>query len=84
MEDLQSGLFETHWADIIVGRASLYDHLPALLRKIAPAVSCDDFLRYWFEKDSLLNRHLLSQIDEIRLSGRKCLRTKSIAARSTF
>ena len=51
------------------GRATLRDRLAPALADVAPHVSCDQLIRYWFEGDAHLDEALLLQLAEVRASG---------------
>jgi putative hydrolase of the HAD superfamily len=66
---LQALFFQRHWDDIVHGRAALRERLAPVLLEIAPHVSCDQMIRYWFEGDAHLDEALLAQLAEVRASG---------------
>ncbi|MFN3815691.1 HAD family hydrolase [Brevundimonas sp.] len=66
---LQTVFFQRHWDDIIHGRAPLRDRLTDALGEIAPRVSCDRMINYWFEGDAHLDQGLLAQLAAVRASG---------------
>lgn len=66
---LQERFFKPCWDDIVHGRAALRDRLAPALAEIAPHVSCDQLIRYWFEGDAHLDEALLVQLAEVRASG---------------
>ena len=66
---LQSRFFQVHWEDIIHGRAGLRERLSVVLAEIAPQVSCEQFIRYWFEGDAELDARLLAQLAAVRATG---------------
>lgn len=66
---LQSAFFEPHWPDIILGRAALRDRLTPVLAEIAPGLSPDALIRYWFARDAHLDQNLLAQLQQIRAGG---------------
>lgn len=66
---LQSAFFAPHWPDIILGRAGLRDRLTSVLAEIAPDLSADRLVRYWFENDAHLDQDLLAQLAPIRAGG---------------
>lgn len=68
---LQSAFFAPHWPDIILGRAGLRDRLTSVLAEIAPDLSADRLVRYWFENDAHLDQDLLAQLAPIRAGGVK-------------
>lgn len=66
---LQSAFFEPHWQDVILGRARLRDRLAPVLAEIAPGLSVDRLIRYWFENDAHLDHDLLTQLAAVRAGG---------------
>jgi putative hydrolase of the HAD superfamily len=66
---LQKNFFAPHWLDVVTGRAGLRETLTPVLARIAPAVSCDALLEYWFNRDAQLNDVLLQEIAALRRSG---------------
>ncbi|ADL00408.1 HAD family hydrolase [Brevundimonas subvibrioides] len=66
---LQSRFFQVHWADVIHGRAGLRERLAGVLAEIAPHVSCETLIRYWFHGDAELDANLLTQIATVRATG---------------
>ena len=66
---LQAAFFEQHWDDVVHGRAELKERLSPVLRKIAPNVSCDELIRYWFENDAHVNKALAGELASIREDG---------------
>lgn len=66
---LQSAFFTPHWPDVILGRAGLRERLGPVLAEIAPGVSADALIRYWFASDAHLDHGLLAQLAPIRTSG---------------
>ena len=68
---LQSAFFAPHWPDIILGRAGLRERLAPVLAEIAPGLSADRLIRYWFANDAHLDQGLLAQLAPIRAGGVK-------------
>ncbi|TBD87783.1 HAD family hydrolase [Rhizobium ruizarguesonis] len=66
---LQQEFFQTHWRDIIIGREALEPRLADVLAKIAPHLSAETLIDYWFENDSRLDRNLLEELAALRQSG---------------
>jgi len=66
---LQSRFFHLHWDDIVHGRAALRERLAISLAEIAPQVSCEQLIRYWFKCDSELDTGLLAQLEALRATG---------------
>ena len=68
---LQEAFFAPHFGDIVHGRAALRDRLTPVLTEIAPHLSAETLIAYWFEQDAHLDRGLLAQIDALRAAGLK-------------
>lgn len=66
---LQTAFFESHWDDVIHGRASLRERLAPVLRDISPHVTCDELIDYWFTNDATSNDILLAELASIRAGG---------------
>jgi hypothetical protein len=59
---LQNKFFKPHWEEIVTGRANLDECLRALLVSIAPAITPEQLLAYWFQKDAELDQRVFSVI----------------------
>lgn len=68
-ELLQRRFFARYWADIVTGRAELRETLVPVLAEIAPAVSSEALLEYWFARDARLEGALLQDIAVLRRDG---------------
>ena len=68
---LQAAFFEPHFNDVVHGRAALREPLGPVLREIAPHLTCDQLIEYWFAGDSNLNLDLLQQLGRARRRGLK-------------
>lgn len=68
-ERLQADFFKPHFDDVVNGRARLRDRLAGVLSEIAPHLTCDDLIAYWFEQDAHIDVDLLRQLDEVRVRG---------------
>jgi putative hydrolase of the HAD superfamily len=68
---LQEAFFAPHFGDIVHGRAGLRERLSPVLAEIAPHLSAETLIAYWFEKDAHLDVDLLAQIDALRAIGLK-------------
>jgi len=66
---LQSAFFAPHWDDIIHGRASLRVRLAPVLAEIAPGLSCEKLVAYWFAQDAHVQPSLLDDVARLRASG---------------
>ncbi len=70
-EELQKEFFKPFWGKIVIGQGGLREHLQPVLQRIAPKISYDEFVTYWFENDALLNTGLLEELRQKRISGTK-------------
>jgi putative hydrolase of the HAD superfamily len=68
-DDLQREFFDVHWEDVVLGRVMLAEPLPSVLAKIAPHVTPNQLIAYWFERDSHLNYELIYELAAIRSTG---------------
>lgn len=68
---LDAEFFKPHFNDVVRGRAALRERLAPVLRKIAPDLTCDCLIEYWFTHDANINRDLLKQLDRARRRGLK-------------
>ena len=66
---LQEGFFRRHFHDIILGRADLFERLEPALAEIAPQVTAQALVDYWFYKDSRLDEVLLQDLAQLRAGG---------------
>ena len=66
---LRSAFFSKHWDDVVHGRASLRERLAPVLREVAPAVTCDALIDYWFSRDAHVNEALLAELSSLRRDG---------------
>jgi putative hydrolase of the HAD superfamily len=69
VERLHARFFRPHFADIVHGRARLRDRLTPVLLEIAPDLTCDVLIQYWFEHDACLDQDLLAQLAAARERG---------------
>jgi putative hydrolase of the HAD superfamily len=68
-ERLQREFFAAHWDDILIGRADLRTRLDPVLHEIAPHVTSDKLIRYWFEQDARVNADIVREIALLRQKG---------------
>ncbi|MEQ9518575.1 MAG: HAD-IA family hydrolase [Parvibaculum sp.] len=59
---LQEAFFLPHWGDIVSGRASIEERLTPVLAEIAPHLSAENLLTYWFEADGHIDHALLDRL----------------------
>ncbi len=65
-EDLQRGFFQVHFVDVVHGRAPLRARLSLALAEIAPHLSAEQLVAYWFAKDAELDWALLDDLADLR------------------
>lgn len=68
-ELLQDVFFKRYWDLIVTGRTALREQLAAILSNIAPALTADEVLSYWFRQDARLNQELVNDLAMIRAAG---------------
>ncbi|NIJ42453.1 putative hydrolase of the HAD superfamily [Parvibaculum indicum] len=66
---LRDIFFAPHWTDIVTGRKPLLDTLHTCLPALAPSLTAQAFIDYWFEKDSRIDRAVLAACDALRGRG---------------
>jgi putative hydrolase of the HAD superfamily len=66
---LQEIFFKQHWDEVVHGRATLRERLSPVLAEIAPSVTCDSLIDYWFANDAHLDHRLLGELEELRSIG---------------
>jgi putative hydrolase of the HAD superfamily len=68
-ETLQTMFFAPYWHDVVRGRIGIAEALAPVLVDVAPHLSVETLLAYWFERDSKLDRVLLSELSTLRANG---------------
>ncbi len=68
-EKLADGFFRPHWTDIVLGRRDLHTVLQDCLPRIAPGVTADALIDYWFAMDARLDQGVLSRVSDLRDMG---------------
>lgn len=68
-EQLQAIFFAPHWADIVIGRKNLYDVLDACMPELSPSLNAQEFIDYWFAKDSRVDQAVLAECEKLRGRG---------------
>lgn len=66
---LHREFFALHWEPIVLGQASLRERLAPVLARIAPHVSPERLIDYWFATDAWLDQRLLDDLACARSSG---------------
>ncbi|MUO80423.1 HAD-IA family hydrolase [Agrobacterium vitis] len=70
-DELKHQFFEAHWAGIVTGKQPMRPILERVLSKIAPTVSVDALIRYWFEHDAHIDHVLVADLHRQRQRGVK-------------
>ena len=68
-DQLADGFFRPYWTDIVLGRRDLYTVLQDCLPGIAPGVTADALIDYWFAMDARLDAGVLTQVAALRDMG---------------
>jgi putative hydrolase of the HAD superfamily len=66
---LDEHFFAVHWTDVMLGRAGLHERLAPVLSKIAPHITSEQLVAYWFARDAVLDDVLLEDLAEFRAQG---------------
>jgi putative hydrolase of the HAD superfamily len=67
--ELHERFFRREWDDVVHGRAAIRDRLRPALAEIAPAVTLDAMIDYWFSNDAHVNDLLLAELQLLRQEG---------------
>lgn len=73
LEALRTGFFIPHWDDVVTGRRPLMEALAACLPELAPDVTPQRFVDYWFSRDSHLDDAVLADCAALRRDGVRVL-----------
>lgn len=68
-ERLHSVFFAPHWTDVVTGRKQLFDVLKACVPELSHSLTAQEFIDYWFAKDSAVDAAALATCDELRRHG---------------
>lgn len=68
---LQSAFFKPRWPAIVTGQKHLLPELADVLAVIAPDVSAQTLVDYWFENDSRLEMAVVTAMAELRSLGHR-------------
>jgi putative hydrolase of the HAD superfamily len=68
-EALAEHFFAIHWDDVVMGRAGLHERLAPVLARIAPHLTSERLVAYWFGKDAILDHRLLDDLERVRARG---------------
>lgn len=66
---LHEAFFKRHWDAIVTGKAALEERLSTVLAEIAPRVSAEQLIAYWFENDSRIDAEVLATASGLRARG---------------
>jgi putative hydrolase of the HAD superfamily len=66
---LQREFFKPRWPAVVTGQKALLPELSEVLAVIAPAVSAEALIDYWFLNDSRIDQDVLHAIGELRAAG---------------
>ncbi|WP_439601613.1 HAD-IA family hydrolase [Devosia sp.] len=66
---LRQTFFTPFWEAIVTGREGLTERLTPVLAEIAPKVSAERLIAYWFENDSRVDQAVLSAVKRYRDRG---------------
>lgn len=66
---LQQEFFQPYWVGIITGQEPIEPRLTQVLDRIAPHLTAEKLLDYWFENDSRLDRQLLADLARLKDEG---------------
>lgn len=66
---LQDRFFTPYWDEIVTGKLDLISALKPVLSELAPHLSSDDFIAYWFKNDARLNTKLIQSLKFCRSAG---------------
>ncbi|KQT48440.1 haloacid dehalogenase [Devosia sp. Leaf420] len=69
LEALQSGFFRPSWSAIVTGQKKLVPELTEALKTIAPHVSAQTLIDYWFKNDSRLDTQVRDAMRELRAAA---------------
>ncbi len=66
---LRETFFTPFWEAIVTGREGLTERLIPVLMEIAPRVSAERLIAYWFENDSRVDENVLTAVKQYRQRG---------------
>jgi putative hydrolase of the HAD superfamily len=66
---LQRAFFDRYWRQIVTGQTDLRGRLTEVLAQIAPHLTAEELIAYWFDQDSWLNTELLNDLADLRGKG---------------
>jgi putative hydrolase of the HAD superfamily len=62
----QRAFFTSGWTEIVCGKLGIEEPLAKTLGEIAPHISVDQLLDYWFRQDSGMDKYLLGELEALR------------------
>ena len=65
-EILRDTFFMPYWEKVVTGQADLRERLKSVLATVAPQLSVEQVLAYWFQQDARLNVDLLKDLALLR------------------
>ncbi|WP_421762451.1 HAD family hydrolase [Devosia sp.] len=68
-DKLRETFFAPFWEAIVTGREGLTERLAPVLAEIAPRVSTERLIAYWFENDSRVDEGVLAALAQYRQRG---------------
>jgi putative hydrolase of the HAD superfamily len=66
---LQRAFFDRYWREIVTGQTDLRGRLTEVLAQIAPHLTAEEIIGYWFDQDARLNTELLNDLADLRGKG---------------
>lgn len=66
---LKDRFFTPYWDEIVTGKLDILSALKPVLSELAPHLSSDDFITYWFKNDARLNAELIQFLKFYRTAG---------------
>jgi putative hydrolase of the HAD superfamily len=66
---LADRFFRLHWRDVVIGHVDLEARLAPILAEIAPDLSFNELVDYWFANDARLDLSLLRDVAHCRADG---------------
>lgn len=69
LELLRQEFFAPRWPAIVTGQKPLLTELADVLARIAPQVSAETLMTYWFRNDSRIDTTVLQAMNELRARG---------------
>lgn len=69
LDDLRREFFTPRWEAIVTGQKPLVPELSEVLARIAPAVSAETLIEYWFRNDSRIEAAVLNDVAGLRRNG---------------